>query len=100
MPLCPLSDIFIEILQIAPYGHHELIGVSAINNAVVVAEHQADDVANGDGIVAILIGDYNRFLEDAAHTENSDLRLENNGRPELRPKDSRIGNGDGASLDV
>lgn len=32
-----LSNIFVEVLQVLTHGHHELVGVRAIDNAVIVA---------------------------------------------------------------
>lgn len=43
-----LTNILVEILQVLAYGHHELVGVRAINNAVIVAHGKTDDVANGN----------------------------------------------------
>src|SRR5579859_3089141 len=43
-----LPDIFVKVLKVVTHGHHELIGVRAINNTVVVPQHQADDMADGD----------------------------------------------------
>src|SRR5712692_8412307 len=67
---------------------------------MVVAQHQAKDMADGDGIVSVLVRDDRRFFEDAAHAEDGYLRLKNDGRSELRTVDTRIGDGDGAALHV
>src|SRR5262249_48028423 len=62
-----LPDVLVKILQIVPHRDHELVGVGAVDNAVIVSQHQADDVTYRDGVVPIVICDDNRFFEDAAH---------------------------------
>ena len=62
-----LSDVFVKTFQVVPYCDHKLVGVGAVDNAVIVAQHQADDMTHRDGVVPILICDDNRFFEDAAH---------------------------------
>ena len=49
-PVCtkPLSNILVKILQIVAHRNHELIGVSSVDSAVVVTQHQPDNVAHGD----------------------------------------------------
>jgi hypothetical protein len=43
-----LSNILVEILQVLAHGHHELVGVRAIDNAMVIAHGEADNVAHGN----------------------------------------------------
>jgi hypothetical protein len=43
-----LPNIFVEILQVLAHGHHELVGVRAINNAVIVTHRETDDVPHGN----------------------------------------------------
>ena len=43
-----LSNIFVEILQILAHGHHELVGVSAIDDAMIIAHGEADNVPHGN----------------------------------------------------
>src|SRR5262249_16915410 len=43
-----LPDVLVEGLQILADSHHELVGVSAIDDAVVISQHQADDMTHGD----------------------------------------------------
>src|SRR5262245_49147266 len=93
-----LSNVLVERLQILADSHHELVGVSPIDDAMVVSQHQADNVAHGDRIVAVLIGYDDRLLEDAAHAQDGHLRLQDDRGAKLRSEDSRIGDGDGAAL--
>src|SRR6266481_312090 len=95
-----LADVFIEVFKVLSYGHHELVRVCSVNNAVIIAQGQPDDVPHGDGVIAIFIGDHNWLLEDAAHAQDRNLRLQDDGCAELRSKNSRIGDGDGAALYV
>src|SRR5262249_36303734 len=91
-------DVLVKVFEILPHGDHELIGVSAVDRAVVVTENQPDDVADGDGVVPIVICDDNRFFEDAAHAQDRQLRLHDDRRTELWTEDTGIGNGYGAAL--
>jgi hypothetical protein len=43
-----LSNILVEILQVLAHGHHELVSVRAVNDAVIVADGKPDDVANSN----------------------------------------------------
>src|SRR6266853_6772869 len=43
-----LSNIFVKVLQILAHGDHELIGVSAVNNAVIVTHGKPDDMSHGN----------------------------------------------------
>src|SRR5882724_12138591 len=95
-----LADIFVKVLQVITHGHHELVGVRAIDNAVIVAHGETDNVPHGNRIIAVFIGHNHRFLEDTAHSQNRYLRLQDDGQTELRTVDSRIGDGDGAALYV
>jgi hypothetical protein len=57
-----LSNIFVEILQVAPNGDHELISVSAVDDSMVVAQSQPDNVTDGDGVASNLIRDHHPFF--------------------------------------
>src|SRR6185437_7219994 len=93
-----LSNVLVKVLQVVSHSHQELVSVGAIHNAVVISQYQPDDVAHSNRIVAIFVCDNHRFLEDAAHAQNGDLRLQDDGRPELRTINSRVGNSDGSTL--
>ena len=67
---------------------------------MVVAQGQPNDVADGNGVTSILIGNHHWFFEDAAHAQDRNLGLQDDGRTKLRAEDSGVGNGDGASLDL
>src|SRR5262249_27312684 len=96
---CNLTYVFVKFLEIIAHCNHELIGLCAINDAVIIAKCQADDVADGNRVIALLVSDNDRFFEDAAHAQDCNLGLEDNGCAKLRAEDSRIGDGDGATLD-
>src|SRR5579859_5074867 len=95
-----LPYVLIKALQIFPHRHHELVRVGAVDNTVIVADAQPDDVANRNGIGTVLIRDHHRLLEDAAHAQDGHLRLQDDRQPELRPENPGIGDGDGPALDV
>src|SRR5579859_6186861 len=59
-----LSDIVAEVLQIVANGNHELVSVCAVNDAMVVSQHQPQDMADGDGVISILIRNHRGLLED------------------------------------
>ena len=44
----PLPDIFVEVLQVLAHRNHELVGIRAIDDAVIVAYGEADDVPHGN----------------------------------------------------
>ena len=52
-----LPDFFAPIFDGFLQLGHELIGDGAVDQPMVVAESQVDDGADGDGIVAIFVGD-------------------------------------------
>lgn len=43
-----LSNILVKVLEVLAHSHHELVGVGAINDAVIVAHGKPDDVPHGN----------------------------------------------------
>jgi hypothetical protein len=78
-------DIVADVLQIISHGHHELVCVCEVNDAMVIPQHQPQNVTDGDGIIAVRVRDHGRLLEDAAHAQNRHLGLQDNrpGGPPL-----------------
>ena len=48
-----LADILAPVLQILLHFRHELAGVGAVDDAVIEAQGQADDAADGDRVGAV-----------------------------------------------
>ncbi len=83
-----LADVFGPVLQGVFYLGHELACVSAVDDAVIEAERQANDATDGDRIGAVFIGDDEGLFEEAADAEDGGLRLGDHGRAELFAEDS------------
>src|SRR5215471_14338328 len=94
-----LDNVLVKFFQVVTHCNHELVGFSAIDDAMIVAQDQTNDMADSNRVVAMLIRYDYRLLEDPTHPQDGDLRLKNDWRAELWPENSRIGNGDGATLD-
>src|SRR5579864_8206095 len=43
-----LPNILVKILQVLTHGHHELVSIRAIDNAVTVTHGETDDVPHGN----------------------------------------------------
>src|SRR5579872_7105517 len=52
-----LAYFFAPGFQVLLYLGHELVGYRAIDQAVIVAQSEMDDGADGDGVAAIFVGD-------------------------------------------
>ena len=66
---------------------------------MVVADAEMHHGADGDGIVAVFVGDDDGLLDDPADAHDRDLRLVDDRHAELGAEDSRVGDGEGATLD-
>jgi hypothetical protein len=76
---------------------HELAGVGAVDEAVVEAQAEVLHRANGDGVVALGVGQHHRLLAQAADGQNRRLRLVEDGRAELAAEDAGVGQRKGAA---
>ena len=95
-----LPDVFRPVLEIGLEVRHELASVGAINDAVIEAEREALDRTDGDGVVAVFVGDDFGFFVQTADAEDRALRLVDDGSAKLLAKDSGVGEGECASGDL
>src|SRR5208337_5189002 len=65
---------------------------------MVITNAQMHHRADGDGVVAILVGNNDWLLLDSAHAQDGDLRLVDNRHPKLRAKDAGVGDGERSAL--
>ena len=63
---------------------------------MAMVHHRAD----GDGVIAFLVGEDDRLLDDGADVEDGDLWLIDDRQSEAGAEDSGIGDGEGAALDL
>src|ERR1700734_271521 len=98
--LTTLADVFGPVLEVGLEVRHELAGVGAVHDAVVEAEGEALDGADGDGVVAVLVGDDLSLFVEAADAEDGRLRLIDDWRAELLAEDAGVGECEGASGDL
>lgn len=94
------SDVFVPVLQILFYLGHELVGDCSVDQAVVVAQRQMNDGADGNGVIAIFVGDDQGLLGDAAHAHDGGVWLIDDREAEYGTELARVGDGEGGSFDV
>ena len=95
-----LPDVFGPVLEIGLEVGHELAGVGAIDDAVIEAQREALDRADGDGVLAVLVGEDFGFLVQSADAEDRRLRLVDDRRAELLAEDAGVGQREGAAGDL
>ena len=61
-----LADFFAPGFEILFHLRHELIGYGAVDEAMIVAQREMDDGADGDGVGAIFVTDDHRLFSNAA----------------------------------
>src|ERR1041385_4010830 len=93
-----LPDVFVPTFQVLLHLCHELIGDGAIDDAMVVAERDVQDGADGDVVGALGIGEHHRLFGDAAHAEDGDVRLVDDRQSEHRAELAGVGDGERRSL--
>src|SRR5271166_2851364 len=98
--ICDLSDFFAPGLQILLHLRHELVGNCAVNQAVIVSQSEVNDGANGNGVIAVLVGDYHGLLGDAAYTHDCGVRLVDDGESEDGAELAGIGDSESGAFDV
>src|SRR5271169_4667755 len=92
--------LFAPRFQVLFHQSHELVGYSAVDEAVVVAEREMNDGADRYRIVAFLVGDNQWLLGNAAHAHNRGVRLIDDGQSEDGAKLAGVGDGERGTLDV
>src|SRR5580693_408355 len=95
-----LADLFAPRFQILLHQSHELVSDGAVNEAVVVAEREVNDGANGDGIVAFFVGDDEGLLGNASHAHDGGVRLIDDGQAKNGAELAGVGDGEGGAFDV
>ena len=94
-----LADVFGPVFEVLVEVGHELAGVGSVDDAVIEAEGEALDPADGDGVVAVLVGEDHGFLVETADAEDGCLRLSDDRGAELLAEDAGVGEGEGAAGD-
>src|SRR5208282_806173 len=95
-----LADFFSPVFESLFYDQHELVGQSAVDNAMVIAQCKVNDGTDGDGICAVLVSDHHGLFGDAADAHDGHVRLVDNGQAEDCAKLAGVGNGEGGTFDV
>src|SRR5580658_8038143 len=95
-----LADLFAPRFQILLHQSHELVGYGAVDEAVVVAEREVNDRADGDGIVAFFVGDDEGLLGDAAHAHDGGIGLIDDGQAEDGAELAGVGDGERGTFDI
>ena len=67
---------------------------------MIVAERQVDDGADGDGVVAVFVGDDQRLLGDSANAHNGGVGLIDDGQAKDRAELAGVGDGEGGAFDI
>jgi hypothetical protein len=93
-----LADFFGPGFQIFFHLGHELVGYSAIDQAMIVAEREMNDGTDGNGIVAIFIGDDHWLLGDSTDAHDRGVGLIDDRESEHCPELARVGDGEGRAF--
>ena len=94
-----LADVFVPVFEGLFYLGHELACVGPVDDAVIEAEGEVQEVPDGDGVGSVFGGDDGGFLEEAADAEDGRLGLVDDGRTELLAEDAGVGDGEGPGAD-
>src|SRR4051794_22820676 len=92
--MSPSQHFFGPVFEDLLHLRHELIGQRAIDEAVVKAEREVADAADGYGVV-----DHHRRLIDGTDAHDGSLRLIDDRRAYQGAEAAEIGDGEGPSLD-
>src|SRR5580704_5174829 len=95
-----LADFFAPGFEILFHLSHELIGDGAIDQAVIVTEREVNDAANGDGVVAVFVGDDERHFSDAADAHDGGVWLVDDRETKDGAELTGVGDGEGGTFDV
>src|ERR1700758_2985804 len=85
-----LADVLAPVFQGLFNERHELVGDGSVDEAMIVAESQVHDGADGDGIVAVFVGDYHGLLAYAADSHDRGVGLVDDGQSEDGSKLARV----------
>src|SRR6516225_1170993 len=96
----PLEQLFVPVLQEFLHVRHELVGDSAIDNAMVVADAEMHHGADGNGFVSVLVGHNDGLFDDSTDAHDRDLRLIEDGHAEFGSEDAGVRDGEGSALNL
>ena len=88
--LIPVFQRFLELI-------HKPARIGAIDNAMVEAKAEVLNRANGNRVIAVLIGEDNRILPEPANRQDGRIGLVNDGSSKLLAEDAGIGECEGGS---
>src|SRR5271167_3440822 len=94
------ADFLIPGFQVLLHQGHELVGDRAVDQAVVVTEREVNDGANGDGIVAFLVGDDQGLLGDAAYAHDGGVGLIDDGQSEDGAELAGVGDRESGAINI
>jgi len=94
-----LADVFVPVFEVGLEVGHEFAGVGAVDGAVVEAEGEALNAADGDAVLAVFVGEDYGFFVEAADAEDGGLWLGDDRGAELLAEDAGVGEGEGAAGD-
>src|SRR5256885_11250716 len=86
-----LANILAPAFQRLFHKRHELVGDGAIDDAMVVAEGQVHNRADGNRVSAVFVGDDERHFGDATDAHDCRVRLIDNRQAEYRSELAGIG---------
>src|ERR1019366_2557147 len=95
-----LADFFTPVFESLLYDGHELVSDGAVDNAMVIAQREVNDGADGDGICAVFVGDHHGLFGDTADAHDGNVRLVDDGQAEDGAKLAGVGDGEGCTFDV
>jgi hypothetical protein len=82
-----------DLLQLG----HELRGVGAVDQPVVIGEAEEHHVPDRDRVVAVAVGDDDRALHDRLDVEDRHLALGDDRRADQRAEDAGVRDREGAA---
>src|SRR5581483_462360 len=95
-----LADFFAPLLQILFHLGHELVSDGSVDEAVIVAQREVNYGADGDGVVAVPVGDYHGLLGDSTYAHDGGVGLVDDGQAEDGAELAGVGDGKSGAFDV
>jgi len=95
-----LSDLFAPGFEILLHQRHELVCNGAVDEAVVVAEREVNDRADGNGVGAVIVGDHHGLLGNSAGPHDGGVRLVDDRQAKDSAELAGIGDGESGTFNV
>jgi hypothetical protein len=95
-----LADFFAPGFDILFHLSHELVGDCAVDKAMIVAQGEVDDGADGDGVGAIFVGYNHGLFGDAADAHDCGVRLVDDGQSEDSAELARVRNSKSGTFNI